>query len=247
MIRLKRKAAEVSIDDSSNIDLKAPPGKIVRIGEKAALGYSPEDYIAADSFQPVAVDLNLGAAAGTSDAGDSAFLAPIMGNNLGASLTKTHNYLAGVIGADSVTGTKASLLQKGAVMGVIMDGVTEADAAVVAVIDGSDPSSVTRANAAFAARMNNNNAGSGVDYGLDLYDAGRDNTLYTGGGLALPIAKGQIRFSNGTWLVMLATAITANVTTTTAPAGSLGFTNHATGRGKIFYSDGTKWQFAAIS
>lgn len=43
------------------------------------------------------------------------------------------------------------------------------------------------------------------------------------------------------------TAITANTTTTTAPAGSRAETTHATGRGKIFYSDGSKWQFAAIS
>jgi hypothetical protein len=43
------------------------------------------------------------------------------------------------------------------------------------------------------------------------------------------------------------TAITANVTTTTAPVGSQGSTTHATGRGKLFYSDGTKWQFDAIT
>lgn len=43
------------------------------------------------------------------------------------------------------------------------------------------------------------------------------------------------------------TAITANSTTTTAPTGSLGMTSNATGLGKLFYSDGTKWQFAAIS
>ncbi len=39
------------------------------------------------------------------------------------------------------------------------------------------------------------------------------------------------------------TAITANVTTTTAPAGSLGKTSHATGRMTIWVSDGSKWQF----
>ena len=43
------------------------------------------------------------------------------------------------------------------------------------------------------------------------------------------------------------TAITANSTTTDAPAGSLGYTTHATGRGKAFYSDGTKWQYQAVS
>lgn len=37
-------------------------------------------------------------------------------------------------------------------------------------------------------------------------------------------------------------AITENVTTTTAPAGSAANTTHATGRTKSFYSDGAKWQ-----
>jgi hypothetical protein len=43
------------------------------------------------------------------------------------------------------------------------------------------------------------------------------------------------------------TAITANSTTTTAPKGSIGTTSNATGAGKMFISDGTKWQFAAIT
>ena len=43
------------------------------------------------------------------------------------------------------------------------------------------------------------------------------------------------------------TAITANTTVTTAPIGSLGMTSNATGLGKLFYSDGSKWQFMAIS
>lgn len=47
---------------------------------------------------------------------------------------------------------------------------------------------------------------------------------------------GAIRFYG------FSTAITANTTTTTAPAGSVAFTTHATGRGRLFYSDGTKWQ-----
>lgn len=40
------------------------------------------------------------------------------------------------------------------------------------------------------------------------------------------------------------TAITANTTPTTAAAGSWGRTSHATGNGKIFVSDGSKWQAA---
>jgi len=46
---------------------------------------------------------------------------------------------------------------------------------------------------------------------------------------------------------ILSTAITANSTLTSAPVGSLGITTNATGRGKLFYADGTKWQFMAIS
>lgn len=43
------------------------------------------------------------------------------------------------------------------------------------------------------------------------------------------------------------TAITANTTTTTAPKGSLGMTSNATGLGKLFYSDGSKWQIASVT
>lgn len=152
-------------------------------------------YGDADSYQPVAVDLELEAGAGTSDAGDTAFIAPIMGNALGADLTKTHNYIGGVIGADSITGAKAGELQKGAVIGIAMDGVTDADAPVVSVIDGSDPSAVTRTRAMFAARMNNNNAGSGADFGLDLYDAGRSPAILSGGGEPLAYAKAAVRLN----------------------------------------------------
>ena len=45
----------------------------------------------------------------------------------------------------------------------------------------------------------------------------------------------------------LTTAITANSTTTSAPSGSFGVTSNATGLGKLFYSDGAKWQLGAIT
>lgn len=57
----------------------------------------------------------------------------------------------------------------------------------------------------------------------------------------------DIMFTNGQYFVTLATAITANSTTTSAPAGSIGITSHATGRGKLFVSDGSKWQYAAVA
>lgn len=54
-------------------------------------------------------------------------------------------------------------------------------------------------------------------------------------------------FSNGAYLVTLTTAITANSTATTVPAGSIGITSHATGVGKLFVSDGSKWQYMAVA
>lgn len=57
----------------------------------------------------------------------------------------------------------------------------------------------------------------------------------------------QLTFGNGQMLVALSTAITVNVTTTTAPSGSIGITSNATGVGKLFMSDGTKWQYAVVA
>lgn len=48
-------------------------------------------------------------------------------------------------------------------------------------------------------------------------------------------------------LYFLSTAITANSTTTTAPAGSIGTTTNVTGLGKLYISDGSKWQYASIT
>lgn len=48
--------------------------------------------------------------------------------------------------------------------------------------------------------------------------------------------------ANGSRLYQLTIAVTANVTTTSAPAGSIAVTSNETGRGSFFYSDGTKWQ-----
>ena len=54
-------------------------------------------------------------------------------------------------------------------------------------------------------------------------------------------------FASGAGLYFLDTAITANSTTTTAVAGSIGVTTNATGVGKLFISDGTKWQYAVVA
>lgn len=145
-------------------------------------------YSGASSFQPLGIDLTLAAGAGKDIGTGTAFLAPIMGNVLGASLTKTGNYLAGVVGEYSITGAQGTTQQAGAVLGLIGDTVTSADGAFVAIIDGD--SGVTKANAAFAARANNSTAGSGFNYGLDLYGAAHD------GFNALAILKADVRMSN---------------------------------------------------
>jgi hypothetical protein len=154
-----------------------------------------EVYGAAGSHQVVAADLELGADAGTSDSGDTDFLAPIMGNLLGADLSKTHTYLAGLIGALSVTGTKASIMPVAALLGIVMDGVTDCDGVVVAMIDGSDPSAQTTVLAMFKARMVNNHASSGAQYGLDLQDSPPADVL-TGSETTLAYSKAAIRLGD---------------------------------------------------
>lgn len=165
-------------------------------GEESAVSQEiTETYGDEPSHQTVAADLNVVPTVGRTKAQGGSFIASIMGNIIGDALTKTGNYLAGLIGAISLTGTKASELPTGAVIGIAMDAVTEADGIFIAVVDGSDPSSVTRANAAFKARQLNANAGSGVDYGVDLHDVAVTGYL-TDPTLPLAIAKAAIRCNN---------------------------------------------------
>lgn len=51
-----------------------------------------------------------------------------------------------------------------------------------------------------------------------------------------------VRFENGIKFYSFTTAITADTTVTTTAAGSLAITSHATGRGTVFFSDGSKFQ-----
>lgn len=159
-----------------------------------SIGISTPDYEGAGSYQPIWADLNVAAAGGSDDGTDPSFLAPIMGNVLGDVLTGEGNYLAGLIGAYSITGAKGTVYPAAGVMGIVMDGVTELDAAVLAVIDGSDPSAETRARAAFGVRMLNNHANSGVDYGLDLFDDAATTTeFYSDTGKPFATAKALVR------------------------------------------------------
>lgn len=60
-------------------------------------------------------------------------------------------------------------------------------------------------------------------------------------------SSGVVALNANAGIYILSTAITATVTTTSAPSGSLGITTNATGLGKLFYSDGANWQFMAIT
>jgi hypothetical protein len=69
----------------------------------------------------------------------------------------------------------------------------------------------------------------------------------TGASLASTTTSGAVASNASGGVYFLTTAITNNVTTTTAPEGSLGLTSNATGTGILFVSDGSKWQLAAIT
>ena len=66
-------------------------------------------------------------------------------------------------------------------------------------------------------------------------------------GYTTSATTGAVASNGSAGFYILSAAITANSTTTSAPVGSLGITVHATGQGKLFYSDATKWQFMAIT
>lgn len=235
-MRIRKHGGLVDVDQNGNVLLTPFNGKSILVNAGVYQGMG--------SYQPLGIDLEIAADAGSGTETNPKFLAGGMFNLLGANLTKDSNYLAGVIGAIAVTGAKASNYPVAAVMGVLFDGV-QADSIVLADLDGDDGGSPTNARAAFGVSVNNNNAGSGCDYGLSLHAAANAN--YSGTPIGFTPLKADIEFSNQQQLRALTGAITANVTTTNAPIGSIGITSHATGRGKLFMSDGTKWQFAAVA
>ena len=61
------------------------------------------------------------------------------------------------------------------------------------------------------------------------------------------IGGNTLTAATGAGIYFLDTAVTANSTTTTAVKGSIGITTNSTGVGKLFISDGTKWQFAVVA
>jgi hypothetical protein len=206
---------------------------------KSQIVLSPTLAADGNSHQAVEADAILTAAFGTSVALDTAHGAAVMGNLIsGENLTKTNNYLAGVIGKYNLTGTVASTYPKGGVLGIIASETTISDGAVVAVLDGD--SGLTTGNAAYKVIYLNSTPGSMFDYGLDLFgDA-------DGAGAYAPVSFGtaDIRLQNGETISNATNGIialggnatvsgTLGVTGTTTLAGlnatSIGATTKGTG------------------
>jgi hypothetical protein len=73
------------------------------------------------------------------------------------------------------------------------------------------------------------------------------NTKAVGVSYADPLLDSITLSTGSVEILSLDIAITDNVTTTTSPKNSLAVTSNATGTGKLFMSDGSKWQqLAAI-
>ena len=85
--------------------------------------------------------------------------------------------------------------------------------------------------------------------GVAYADPQFDSVTVTGAVTAASVTtSGAAAASNAVaGVYFYSTAITANSTTTTTPKGSFGMTSHTTGLGKLFYSDGSKWQLGAIT
>lgn len=85
--------------------------------------------------------------------------------------------------------------------------------------------------------------------GVAYADPQFDSVSVTGAVTAASVTtSGDAAVSNATaGLYFLTTAITANSTTTDAPEGSIATTTNATGTGKLFVSDGAKWQYAVVA
>lgn len=138
-------------------------------GGDGSIEISSAEYSESGSYQPIASDLNVATGASGS------FLAGMMGNILGDTMADSGGYEAGVIGAYNITTSNATTNPCGGVIGIVGDLAVGADGAVIAAIDGDG--GVTTATAAFKYMMQNSTAGSGVQYGLDLYSPAHDGYL----------------------------------------------------------------------
>lgn len=183
------------------------PATNILMAERSSLTYSTRNYTGTGSFQPVSIDLNLGAAAGGTT---GKFVSPIMGNIFGTNLTKAGNYIGGGVFHYNIAGTNATTYPSGAVLGGIGDGTTTAKGAFVAYIDGD--SAQTNADAAFKVMHNNSTGASKFTYGVDLYDAAHD------GYNAVTFGTADIRFNSQATLSMLSATASLDFGATAAGA-----------------------------
>jgi hypothetical protein len=197
--------------------------------------FTPPTYSGTASAQPVASDLTLGAAAGKNQP-DTAFLSPVMGNLQNAApLTKTGNVLGGVIGEDSVSGTQLTRQGKGGVVGIIGDGVTETDAAMLAVLDGD--SGAVNGKAMFGVKSNNSTPASGTDFGMDLSSPAHDGYLAVDSAF---YKKAPLRLVNDVCTLVGAAVPTDGVAGTGAGVAGPGSDYRCTGTPGIYINTNTK-------
>lgn len=190
------------------------------------------------SLQAVSGDLTL---SGTGLGHAGGYAAGVMGNVLsaaGVTSVTNGNTTAGVVGKYTLSATKAGYTPGYPRAGVVAELAGYGDAPFVAVVTDGDNNAIT-ATSMYGVDWQ---AGAGSSYNFSLDLKGTAHDVY--GAIPLPNTA-DIQFAAGPCLVMLNTAITANVTTTTLPAGSVGFTSHATGNTRTFKSDGSKWQVTA--
>lgn len=186
-----------------------------------------------DKYSVLGADLELEAAAGTSDSTDPHYIMPIMGNLIGAALTKTENYLAGVYGKYSVTGAKSTVRPTG---GTVGEAAGRCDGAVVAVLGSHEDATEARPGAMFKAFNDNNNHAEGAgtakaDYGMDLFDDHQSKLKYT---------KADIRMSYEVCVLSGAGAPTNGVAGTGAAFAEIGSIYCDRTNGKAYINGGTK-------
>lgn len=210
--------------------------------DRGEIEITTDDYAGSSSFQPIWADLNLAAGAGTSEEGDSSYLAAMMGNVFGSALTKVHNMIGAVIGKLSVGGDRATTYPLAAVIGEIGEDSEHADAAVMAVIGGDG--GAVNADAAFAIDHLNSNSGAGFNWVVnghkeahDGYNAGTPlkgfaRVTVNAGGLPVGIYFGTATNDAG-----IVSQVGAD---NTIADGSL-YISHVDNAGKLFQKQNDVW------
>lgn len=207
------------------------------LSQLSTISYEDDNYAAGNSFQPVGIDLNLDPGAGSS--ASSKYIAAIMGNILGAVLTKTKPILAALIGKLSITGARQSTYPVAAIIAEVGDGVTACDGAVVAVLGGD--SALTTARAAFTADNQNSVPNSAFQYFVDATNgalAGHDGY----GAMEYTKAFARMGFDATGRSVILAFGVATSDATILAQVGA----DNTIADGSIYLSivagAGTFWQ-----